>query len=153
MNKTDLSLTFSPMEAKDLDELAALEKLCQRLPWSRVLFNEELKNPGQCFWVLGRREGLLAGYMGFWKAVDEAHITNLGVRPDMFRQGIGEAVARQGLEVAKGVGCLRATLEVRPSNTPAVKLYEKLGFVSVAMRPGYYPDNKEDGLIMWKENL
>jgi ribosomal-protein-alanine N-acetyltransferase len=62
-------------------------------------------------------------------------------------------VVRQGLKLAKDVGCLKATLEVRPSNTAAVKLYEKLGFIGVALRPGYYPDNKEDGLIMWKEQI
>jgi [ribosomal protein S18]-alanine N-acetyltransferase len=153
MKPVSTALSYSLMEAKDLDELAELEKKCQQLPWSKVLFAEELKSPQQCFWVLARLEGVLVAYMGFWKAVDEAHITNLGVHPRYQRQGIGEAVVRRGLEVARDTGCLKATLEVRPSNLPAVRLYEKLGFVSVAIRPGYYPDNQEDGLIMWKESL
>jgi ribosomal-protein-alanine N-acetyltransferase len=149
LNPQDLQ--FSLLEEKDLDELVALEKSCQQLPWNKALFAEELKNQGQCFWALGRLEGELVAYMGFWKAVDEAHITNLGVHPKYQRRGLGEAMVRQGLELARSLGCVRATLEVRQSNAAAIKLYEKLGFTSVALRPGYYPDTKEDAVIMWTD--
>ncbi len=147
-------LEIGPMGAGDLDEVAALERLCQPLAWSRNLFAAELENPDICFWRLARppsRE--LAGYMGFWKAVDEAHITNLGVHPDWRRRGLGEALARATLAFARGMGLARATLEVRAGNQAAIALYRKLGFTAVALRRGYYPDSGEDALVMWLNDL
>ena len=57
------------------------------------------------------------------------------------------------LEDARGRGLLRATLEVRLGNAAAIALYEKWGFTAAAMRPRYYPDNREDALVMWKERI
>ena len=146
---------FEPLGEDDLDEVVAIEKEWSATPWSRPLFSEELKQP-ICFWRKIRDTASplrVAGYMGFWKAVDEAHITNLAVREGYRGRGLGRAVVVQMLGLAKQEGCLRATLEVRPSNTQALKLYESLGFTSVALRPRYYLDNGEDALILWKNQL
>jgi ribosomal-protein-alanine N-acetyltransferase len=147
---------FEPLVEADLDEVVEIEKLCFATPWSRGLFSEELKQPQLCFWFKARSldgSGRLAAYMGFWKAVDEAHITNLAVRAEFRRQGLGRALAGHVLENAKALGCVRATLEVRPSNGAALGLYQSLGFSGVALRPKYYLDNEEDALIMWKNGL
>jgi ribosomal-protein-alanine N-acetyltransferase len=147
---------FAPLQEADLDEVAEIEKLCFATPWSRALFSEELKQSSLCFWLKafkpesGQR---VAAYMGFWKAVDEAHITNLAVRPEQRRLGLARALALETLALAKSLGCVRATLEARPSNAPALRLYESLGFSSVALRPKYYLDNGEDALILWKNGL
>jgi ribosomal-protein-alanine N-acetyltransferase len=151
------AFAFEELVECDLEELVQIEKECFPTPWSRALFAEELKQKGLCYWLKARPmvgvEPQVAAYMGFWKALDEAHITNLAVRPAYRRQGLGRALALHLLDLAKKLGCLRATLEVRPSNAPALKLYESLGFSSVAVRPGYYIDNGEDALIMWKNGL
>jgi ribosomal-protein-alanine N-acetyltransferase len=147
---------FGPLEEADLDEVAAIERLCFATPWSRALFSEEMKQKDLCFWFKAFKPGgaeRVAAYMGFWKAVDEAHITNLAVRPEHRRLGLARGLAEHCFSQAKGLGCLRATLEVRPSNAPALRLYESLGFSAVALRPRYYLDNGEDALIMWKNSL
>jgi ribosomal-protein-alanine N-acetyltransferase len=149
-------MVFEPLLEEDLGEVAELEKRCFATPWSWSLFAEELKHVGLCYWFKAREAGSphrVDAYMGFWKAVDEAHITNLAVRPEARRKGLARALAGHVLSQAKGLGCLRATLEVRPSNLPALRLYESLGFSAVAMRPKYYLDNEEDALIMWKNGL
>ena len=150
-----------PLREEDLDEVVEIEKLCFATPWSRPLFSEELKQTEICFWTkatLGASTGSaqapkVAGYMGFWKAVDEAHITNIAVRPEFRIQGLGRALAEDVLKQALKLGCVRASLEVRPSNLAALNLYESLGFKGVALRPRYYVDNEEDALIMWKNDL
>ena len=88
-----------------------------------------------------------------WEVVDECHITNVTVSPDTRRKGVGQFLLEGIIEQARRQGAVRATLEVRVSNMAAVRLYEKFGFVSVAMRRKYYPDNGEDALVMWKEKI
>jgi ribosomal-protein-alanine N-acetyltransferase len=147
---------LGPLGMDDLDEVADIEKLCFGTPWSWSLFAEELRQPELCHWFKAAEEmgpRRVAAYMGFWKAVDEAHITNLAVRPEFRRLGLGRALASHLLGQARALGCMRATLEVRPSNTAALRLYESLGFSGVALRPKYYLDNAEDALIMWKPSL
>jgi ribosomal-protein-alanine N-acetyltransferase len=147
-----------PLEQGDLPEVVAIEQASFGTPWSAALFEEELRRPEICFWTAlvdpqappGRQ---LLAYGGFWKAVDEAHFTNVAVRGDRRRLGLGRALLQAMLRKAKEQGCLRATLEVRPSNQAAVKLYESAGFSAAALRPRYYSDNHEDALIMWLPQL
>src|SRR4051812_1887977 len=88
-------MIFSPLHDEDLDEVAALEQACFSMPWSRALFLEELKHPELSTWRVARdsEAGPILGYMGFWKAVDEAHIVNLAVRPESRRRGMGALLA------------------------------------------------------------
>lgn len=146
-------MQYRPLAAADLDAIAQLEAATNHLPWSRALFAAELENPETCHWLLGWRQGQLLSYGGFWRAVDEAHITNVAVHPGHQRQGLGRELMQKLLEHAALKGCLRATLEVRRGNAPAIALYEGLGFRPVAMRPRYYLDTQEDALLMWKESL
>lgn len=148
-------MIFSPLHPEDVEEVAALEQACFTLPWSKALFLEELKHPELSTWRLAREteDGPILAYMGYWKAVDEAHIVNLAVRPESRGKGTGYILAGHLLELAKRAGCLRATLEVRTSNQAALRLYARLGFAVIALREKYYSDNQEDALIMWKETL
>ncbi len=146
------------MRAEDLPEVCAIEIASFSTPWSEALFDAELKRPELCFWTVAEDPqaapgSRLLGYGGFWKAVDEAHFTNLAVRPDQRGAGLGWALLQEILRKAKAEGCLRATLEVRPSNAAARALYEKAGFAGVALRPKYYSDDGEDALLMWLPQL
>jgi ribosomal-protein-alanine N-acetyltransferase len=136
-----------------LEQVCAIERLCFTTPWTRPLFEEELKKPEICFWrALTDAEGVVA-YGGFWKAVDEAHFTNIAVHPRAQRQGHGRRLLRALLDLAREQGCKSATLEVRPSNAGARALYEGEGFTAAAIRPRYYSDDGEDALILWRNPL
>ena len=93
------------------------------------------------------------GYCCWWEVVGECHVTNFAVAPDYRRRGVADFLLERILEDARAKGLLRATLEVRLGNAAAIALYEKWGFTAAAMRPRYYPDNREDALIMWKERI
>jgi hypothetical protein len=92
-------------------------------------------------------------YGGMWLMVDEAHITTFAVHPGWRRQRIGERLLLAFLELAVVRQAHEATLEVRLSNLPARRLYEKYGFRPVGLRPRYYSDDNEDALIMTTEPL
>lgn len=142
-----------PLALEHLDQVCAIERLCFTTPWTRPLFEAELQKPEICFWrTLVDAEGVVA-YGGFWKAVDEAHFTNIAVHPRAQRRGHGRALLRALLELARAQGCLSATLEVRPSNAGARALYEGEGFAAAAIRPRYYSDDGEDALILWRNPL
>ncbi len=88
------------------------------------------------------------GYLGLWYMVDEAHIVAIATHPAYRRRGIGERLLARALELARERDAKTVTLEVRVSNEPAQRLYEKYGFRRVGLRPRYYTDNGEDALIM-----
>ena len=95
----------------------------------------------------------IAGFVGFWIMVGEAHITNIAVRVPYRRQGIGELLLISAIDKATELNAHIITLEVRASNTPAQSLYQKCGFTQVGLRRGYYSDDKEDGILMSTENI
>jgi ribosomal-protein-alanine N-acetyltransferase len=158
-------IAYHALQEEDLEALSALEAMTNPVPWSRALFAAELEQPQTCTWILGWMQeaglglmpmgskGLLVSMGGFWKAVDEAHITNIAVHPNFRRQGLGASLMKELLRHAASLGCLRATLEVRQGNQSAISMYESQGFERVAMRPRYYPDTLEDALILWKNGL
>ena len=91
------------------------------------------------------------GYIGSQSAIDETDVMNVAVHPDFRRRRIGEALVLELVEQLKARGNYCLTLEVRASNDPARKLYEKLGFQQVGLRKNYYRNPKEDALILRKE--
>jgi len=90
----------------------------------------------------------IVGYVGVWLMVDQAHIVAIAVREDYRRQGLGELLLSESIELALSNGQESVTLEVRRSNESAQALYEKYRFIKVGVRRRYYTDNKEDALIM-----
>lgn len=95
----------------------------------------------------------IAGYVGLWFVVDEAHITSIGTRELDRRKGIGELLVLASVELAVRRGATMVTLETRVSNAPAQALYVKYGFREVGVRKGYYTDNREDALVMTTPNI
>lgn len=142
-------MNIRPMQHSDLGRITDLEKQCFTTPWSKQLFEDELAREDTCRWLVLELEGSIAGYMGWWRVMDEAHITNLAVDALKRKRGLGRILVKAVLQQALEQGCSKATLEVRLSNQPAVSLYRSFGFTEAAIRPGYYSDNGEDALLMW----
>ncbi len=95
----------------------------------------------------------IVGYVGFWIMADEAHIISIAVRGTYRRQGLGEFLLISTIDLATELKTQTITLEVRVSNTIAQNLYTKYSFAEVGIRPGYYVDNREDGLVMSTQNI
>ena len=121
--------------------------------WSRDSFYSEVSNKVAKYYTARVPSGEIAGYIGTWHIVDEAHITTIAVAPEFLRNHIAECLIVKSLEDCYNELIKYITLEVRVSNIPAIRLYEKYGFKSLGTRKGYYQDNNEDALIMWTENI
>jgi len=150
INKDDYQ--FRSMVPTDVPEVLVVERLSFSSPWSEQSFiSELLYNEAAHYFVL-ERNGHIAAYAGLWAIVGEGHITNIAVHPALRGHGLGRKLVEGLMEEAQSLKCTRCTLEVRPSNTEAIKLYESFGFHSVGRRPGYYQDTGEDALIMWTDH-
>ena len=134
----------------DLPQVIAIERRAFPTPWSLAMFVLELSKPsGTCLAAL--RGGELVGYVICSRYDTVWHVMNVAVDPRLRRQGIGAALLGTLLSrVDDGSGTAQLTLEVRPTNRPAIALYERFGFRSAGVRPRYYQDNGEDALVMWR---
>jgi len=146
-------LLIEPMRLEDLDAVHAIERASFRSPWPPNAYRSELESNRLAHYLVARAEGEIVGYGGMWLMVDEAHITTFAVHPAWRRQRIGERLLLSFLDLATDRHAREATLEVRLSNLPARRLYEKYGFRPVGLRPRYYSDDNEDALIMTTEPL
>jgi [ribosomal protein S18]-alanine N-acetyltransferase len=138
----------------DLDQVLEIEEASFTSPWTRQMFLWELQNVGVSYgYVLRTPEQPVAAFCTVWVVLDEIHINNIAVRPECRGGGVGRALLEFVLRLGAGLGARRATLEVRRSNTVALKLYEKLGFVAAGVRKNYYANPVEDALILWRESV
>ena len=134
----------------DLDAIEDIEQRAYDTPWSRSMFAGELAKPASL--CLGAFEGeQLAAYMIVSRYVDAWHIMNIAVSPDFRRRGIATALLERLFELTEDRSQRGYTLEVRVSNEGAIMVYERLGFTGRGIRRGYYTDNREDALIMWRD--
>lgn len=129
--------------------LAELEALCFSRPWSQKALEEETGNPDACFFTAVEGENIL-GYAGMHCACGECYMDNIAVFPEHQNRGVASALMEALLQEAKRRGGEFLSLEVRPSNTVAVRLYEKLGFREEGRRKNFYAAPSEDGLILTK---
>lgn len=132
---------------KHLDGIVDLENSSFTIPWSKKSFEDELKNKNAVYFVAVSDDTVM-GYLGMWKIIDEADITNIAVSPQFRRSGVATLLLEHLIDYCKENNLMRITLEVRKSNTAAINLYEKFGFKNIGMRKAYYADNREDALIM-----
>ena len=143
-------ITYTQMTAEHVPQVAQLEKICFADPWSELSISLELTNVWS-YWVVALDGDTVVGYVGSQSSIDEADIMNVAVHPDYRRQGIAEKLINTLVADLKKRGCHALLLEVRVSNTPAITLYEKLGFAQIGCRKNYYRNPKEDALILRKE--
>ena len=146
------TLRFEPLAESHVPAILAIENAVNGSPWSERSFRNEIDHPHGLFRV-ALEGGEVVGYGAVWLVIDEVHVTNVAVAPAHQRQGIGRRLMVELLRAARETGVVCATLEVRAGNAPAIALYEDLGFETTAVRRGYYPDNKEDALVMWRHGL
>lgn len=143
-------LRIAPMAEDDIPHLARLESVCFSSPWSEDGLREELQNPNAVFLVAKRGETIV-GYLGFYHVLDEGSIANVAVFPESRRSGVASALLQAVIDYAYGHGIARMTLEVRPSNMAALRLYESFGFTEVGRRRRFYTKPDEDALILARE--
>ena len=176
------TFTLEPMRAGDIDEVRLIERQCFPTPWPKESFRYELERNRMAHYLILRRDAVdgevvpepierpglfrrlfrrnhvdrptsIVGFAGLWLMVDEAHITTLAIAPDYQGKGLGELLLVGVTEVCAAYGAKMMTLEVRPSNAIAQKLYGKYGFTGQGVRPHYYSDDGEDALVMWSEEI
>jgi [ribosomal protein S18]-alanine N-acetyltransferase len=141
-------VVLEPMRLEDLPSVHAIEKASFTSPWPEHAYRSEIESNRLACYLVARVGERIVGYGGMWLMVDEAHITTFAIHPAWRRQRIGERLLVAFLDLAVERGAHEATLEVRLSNLPARRLYEKYGFRPVGLRPRYYSDDNEDALIM-----
>ena len=143
-------VTIRQADADDAGAIYEIEHLCFPDPWSRDALRYELQENPRAFYIVAEIEDQVVGYAGLWWIGDEGHITNVAVKPGFRNRRIGEGLVSVMIEFTVKEGIRHHTLEVRSSNEPAIRLYEKLGFAAEGVRKGYYLNNGEDAIIMWR---
>ena len=166
-----------PAVSSDVDSLYEIECACFSVPWSKDSLLSFIENREHTFCITacaGRDAAAAAaandtaaaltdaapvqaavpdimGYIGVLYVLDEGEISNIAVHPFFTGKGVGFALMKAAQEYCRRAGVNTLHLEVRPSNTRAIALYRKCGFVQTGMRRGYYADNGEDALLYsWK---
>jgi len=146
-----VSLEFRRLSLRDLPAIEEIEQRSYATPWSRSMFAGELSKPSSICLGAFDEAGKLTGYLIISRYVDAWHVMNLAVSPPLRRRGIATALLERLFSQTAGESRRGYTLEVRVSNDAAIKLYERMGFKARGIRRGYYTDNREDALIMWRD--
>jgi ribosomal-protein-alanine N-acetyltransferase len=147
---TAVAIEIRRLSLEDMPEIEEIEQRAYRTPWSRSMFASELSKKSSI--CLGAFEGeRLIGYIVNSRYVDAWHVMNVAVDPDCQRRGVATRLLERLFELTADDDGRGYTLEVRVSNDGAIRLYEQLGFERHGTRRGYYTDNREDAVIMWRE--
>ncbi len=147
-----MTIELRPLETADLDAVEEIEREAYPTPWSRSMFVAELAKPTSLCLGAYTSENGLSGYLIVSRYVDAWHVMNIAVANGFRRRGIASALLQRLFTVTADDARRGYTLEVRVSNAEAIRLYERLGFEAHGVRRGYYTDNREDALIMWKNS-
>jgi ribosomal-protein-alanine N-acetyltransferase len=138
----------------DMAEIMSIERDSYTNAWSEKMFRGEMTNPIARI-LVGKVDSspgkYVAGYVVYWRVADEIHLHNIAVRKDQRRKRFAFRLLREAIRFSRSEGAQWVTLEVRRSNLPAQKLYEKFGFLVKGVRPSYYSDTGEDALILWAD--
>ncbi len=145
-------LKYREMTEEDCKEVAILEKENFEHPWSFDSLIKEVHNESSVF-ITAVSDGKVAGYAGMYIVCDEGDITNIVVGEDYRGKGIASGMMDYLIQKADSMKINDMTLEVRVSNLTAIHLYEKFGFVSEGIRPGFYDSPNEDAMIMWRRGV
>lgn len=138
-----------PMTPAHLSAVAALEKRCFPAdPWSENVFRQALDSPDTAILLAEGEDGALLGYAVLYSVLDEGNLDNIAVAPEFRRQGVADALLSALAGLCRERELVHLMLEVRASNDPALALYRKYGFAEVGRRKNYYPNPREDAILM-----
>lgn len=142
---------YPAMTEADLDAVVAAEARIHPFPWTRGNFADSLA-AGYGAW-LATEDGRMTGYAVMMLVLDEVHLLNISVLPELQRRGRGSALLTHLFALARVQAAKRMLLEVRPGNVSGIALYRRHGFVEIGRRRGYYPapDGREDAIVMARE--
>ncbi len=140
-----MSVTYRQVNCEDIENIYKIELACFNKPWSLESIRTDICGNEFSLYIIAEADGHAAGYCGVHVIFNEGHIMNVAVLPEYRKRGIGRGLLET---IFMQTGLPYYTLEVRISNDDAVRLYDKLGFATVGIRPKYY--GNEDALIMWK---
>ncbi len=135
------------LEKIDTERVSEIEKEVFSQPWTKAGFDEVVGRDDTLF-LVAKEDGIIKGYIGAYLSLDEAEITNVCTSPEYRQSGVAQALLDVFFTEAKAKDIGRIVLEVRVSNEPAKRLYEKNGFTSLGVRKGFYSFPSEDALIM-----
>ncbi len=140
------------MTAEDIEDAALLEKTnLGKEAWSQKQLIDALTRDDTIY-LVAVKAGRIVGLCGVQNISGDGEVTNVSVAKDCRGEGIGYKMVKQLLERGAGIGIKDYTLEVRAANEPAIHLYERLGFKSEGVRPGFYDEPKDDAVIYWKRS-
>lgn len=142
-------MVYRRMQAEDVPFISRLEEETFSMPWSAASFLQMIEKEDTAYFV-AEEDGQLLGGCGLLLIAGEGNITNVVVVPGARRRGVATGLLTYLMEEGDRAGLTAYTLEVRVSNAAAIGLYEKLGFISEGIRPGFYEKPVEDAVIMWK---
>jgi ribosomal-protein-alanine N-acetyltransferase len=147
------TVSIATMRRRHLRGVLQIEQQVYPRPWTLGLFLSELSQRSTRLYLVARVGHRVVGYLGMLRSADDGHITTIAVDPAWRRRGIASRLLASAARGAIARGCQNLTLEVRVSNTGAQDLYRRFGFAPAGIRKAYYPDNAEDALIMWANDI
>lgn len=146
-----MKINYSLMKDVHINGVYNLSKECFAIPWTLDSITNELNNPLAKYIIAEDLEtNEVIGFVGIWIIAGEGDITNIAVNPKYRKHGVASNLLLNLLDICKSLNCNDITLEVRESNIPAQNLYKKFDFKEEGIRKGYYSDNGENAIIMWK---
>lgn len=147
-----MMLTIREMKEEDVPYVCEIEEATFSMPWKAADFIDMIKRDDLTY-LVAELDGRIIGGAGFRNVLGDGEITNVAITEAERGNGYGKILVGELLKKGREMGASEFTLEVRVSNTPAIKLYESLGFKSEGIRPGFYEKPKEDAMIMWIRNI
>ncbi len=148
------NVKITKMTSDDVNDVYDIEQLIHpEHHWSKNSFYNELANNLAVYYSVKNQDDKLVAYIGFWKIIEEAHITALAVHPDYRNMQLAQLLLIKSIDDCYKDMIKFITLEVRESNIPAINLYSKFLFESVGVRKNYYQDNGENAIIMFTQNI
>lgn len=138
-----------PMRREDLPRVMEIERGVYGAPWPEASFRGLLRRSDATLFV-AERDGEVVGYAACWAVLDQGELGNIAVAPRHRRAGVAKRLMEAVIEDMRGRGVRELYLEVRVTNTPAQRLYERYGFQEVGCRPDYYTSPVEDAIVMRK---
>jgi ribosomal-protein-alanine N-acetyltransferase len=145
------SIIVRAASVRDLKAIWAIEEASYAAPWPKETFFVDITFNADAKYFVAMVDKRIVGFIGGWFKEGKLHIVNVATHPSARGCGVAKHLVLFLLDLARDLKMESAFLEVRRSNVAAEKLYEGLGFGVTGLRPMYYPDNMEDGLLMTKE--